>query len=163
MPHFSFCLGIEWLPTRLKLWHHRILHSMNPLKYNSWGTSCISPWVHRHDAQLCGDAFFQSFSPYRVRGTMKIPKKRWWLDHDDLKHSNEDINERNQPLQWGQPRPRRPVRISQPELPPPLLHLLNLGTRFLVVEENCDDRVIKLQWSSANDATSPRLLSLTSR
>jgi hypothetical protein len=27
----------------------------------------------------------------------------------------------------------------------PLLHRLNLGTRFLVVEENCDTRVINLQ------------------
>ena len=31
------------------------------------------------------------------------------------------------------------------QIPSPLLPLLNLGTRFLVVEENCDARIIKLQ------------------
>ena len=48
------------------------------------------------------------------------------------------------------------------ENPSHLLHLLNLGTRFHVEEENCDARIIKLQQPPANDATSLRLLLLIS-
>ena len=81
----------------------------------------------------------------RVRRTMEIPKKGWRLDHGDLKQRNEDINERDQPLWKGQPRPRRLVRFFATSTCPPLLHRLNLGTRFLIVEENCDARIINLQ------------------
>ena len=60
-PHSSFCLVIEWLPTRLKLWYHRILHSTNSLKYNWWGTLCISHWVHRQMpsfVEMCSSGVF---------------------------------------------------------------------------------------------------------
>ena len=100
-PHSSFCLVIEWLPTRLKLWYHRILHSTNSLKYNSWGTLWISHWVHRQMPSFVETRSSGVFPLGRVRRTMEIPKKGWWLDHGDSKQRNEDINERDQPLRKG--------------------------------------------------------------
>ena len=97
------------------------------------------------DAQLCGDAFFRSFfSLGRIHRTMEILEKGWGLDHGDLKHRNEEINERDQPLRKGSQDREDTLGFSLPA-PSPLLHRLNLGTRFLVVEENCDARIIKLQ------------------
>ena len=117
-PNSNFWLGIEWLPTRLKLWYHRLLFSMHSLKYYSYGTSCTTFWIRRRMHILRRDTFLQSFPPGRVRRTMEIPKKGWRLDHDDLKQRNEDINERDQLLRKGQPRPRRLVSFSLPALPP---------------------------------------------
>ena len=75
---------------------------------------------------------------------MEIPKKGWRLDHDDLKQRNEDINERGQPLRKGSQDREDSLEFRNQNFSP-LLHRLNLGTRFLVVEENCDARVVKLQ------------------
>ena len=100
-PHSSFCLVIEWLPTRLKLQYHRILHSTNSLKYNSWGTLCISHWVHHQMPSFVEMRSSGVFPLGRVHRTMNIPKKGWRLDHGDLKQRNEDINERDQPLRKG--------------------------------------------------------------
>ena len=90
---------------------------------------------------------------YLFVNTMKIRKKGCRLHHDDLKQRNEDINVLDRPLREEQARMRRPARFVTK--PSPLTPLLNLGTRFLVVEENCDARIIKLQQPSTNDATSP--------
>ena len=100
-PHSSLCLVIEWLPTRLKLWYHRILHSTNSLKYNSWGTLCISHWVHRQMPSFVDTRSSGVFPLGRVCRTMETPKEGWRLDHGDLKQRNEDINERDQPLSKG--------------------------------------------------------------
>ena len=75
---------------------------------------------------------------------MEIPKKGWRVDHGDLKQRNEDINERDQPLRKDNQDREDSLGFSLPA-PPPLLSCLNLGTRFLVVEENCGARIIKLQ------------------
>ena len=74
---------------------------------------------------------------------MEFPKKGRQLYHDDLKQQNEDINVLDQPLREEQARMRRPARFVTK--PPPFHYLLNLGTRFLVLEEICDARIIKLQ------------------
>ena len=118
-PHSSFCLVIEWLPNRLKLWYHRILHSTNSLKYNSWGTLCISHWVHRQMPSFVEMRSSGVFPLGHVHRTIEIPKKGWQIDHGGLKERNEDINKRDQPLRKGQPRPRRLVRFLLPA-PPPL-------------------------------------------
>ena len=75
---------------------------------------------------------------------MEIPKKGWRFDHGDLKQINEDINERDQPLRKGNQDREDPLGFRY-QHSPPLLHRLHLGTRFLVVEENCDAQIIKLQ------------------
>ena len=75
---------------------------------------------------------------------MEILKKGRRLDHGNLKQRNEDINERDQPLRKGSQDREDSLGFSL-QAPSPLTPLLNLGTRFLVVEENCDARIIKLQ------------------
>ena len=100
-PHSSFCLVIEWLPTRLKLWYHRILHSMNSLKYNSWGYLVYFPLSSPSDAILVEMRSSRVFPLDRVRRTMEIPKEGWQIDHGDLKQRNKDISERGQPLRKG--------------------------------------------------------------
>ena len=75
---------------------------------------------------------------------MEIPKKGWRLDHGDLKQSNEDINERDQPLRKGSQDRQDSLGFRYQHFSP-LLHRLNLGTRFLVVEEICNTPVVKLQ------------------
>ena len=82
-------------------------------------------------------------TPYSFVSTMEFLKKGRRLHHDDLKQGNEDINVLDRPLPEVQARMRRPARFVTK--PSPLTPLLNLGTRFLVVEANCDARIIKLQ------------------
>ena len=74
---------------------------------------------------------------------MEIPKEGRRLDHDDLKQKNEDINKMDKPLRKGSQDWENSLGLRYQH--PPLLHRLNLGTRFLVVEENCDARIVKLQ------------------
>jgi hypothetical protein len=157
--HFSFCLGIEWLPTRLNFWYRRILRSTISLKYNLWGTSCIpieftvgcTDFVEIRSSRVFPLIAFVGRWRSRRKDDDLITMNWSW----EMKTSTGGINLFDE----GQSRPSKPDRISQPELFP-LRHRLNLGTRFLVVEENCDTRVITLQWSHTNDATSPRLLLL---
>ena len=138
-PHSSFCLVIEWLPTHLKAWYV----ALNEFTESQlMGYLVYFPLSSPSDAQPYGDAFFRSFSPWRR--TMEIPKKGWRLDHGDLKQRNEDINERDQPHRKDSQDREDSLEFRNQNLPS-LLRLLNLGTRFLVVEENCDTRIIKLQ------------------
>ena len=110
-PHSSFCLVIEWLPTRLKLWYHRILHSTNSLKYNSWGTLCISHWVHRQMPSFVETRSSGVFPLGSVRRMMETPKRGWRIDHDDLEQRNKDFNVMDQPLREEQARMRRLTRF----------------------------------------------------
>ena len=96
------------------------------------------------DAQLCGDAFFRSFFPFVVF-------IGWWRSRrkDDNLVMVTWSREMNTSMYWigliekSKPEWEEPLN-SLPNFPP-LLHRLNLGTRFLVVEENCDARVVTLQ------------------
>ena len=84
------------------------------------------------------------FPSHPFISTVKILKVGRQPHHDGWKQSNEDINVMDRSLREVQPRPRRLVRVRN-QIPSPLPPLLNLGTRFLVVEENCDARIIRLQ------------------
>src|SRR3954467_13109111 len=99
---------------------------------------------------------YRVFRSYPFVSTVKILKEGRQLHHDDLKQRNEDINVLDRPLQEEQARMRRRARFVTK--PSPLTPLLNLGTRFLVVEENCATQKIHLHYNSANAPTSPRLL-----
>ena len=80
---------------------------------------------------------------YSFVSTMEFLKKGCRLHLNDLKQKNEDINVMDRPLREEQARMRRPaIFVTKPS---PLTPLLNLGTRFPVVEENCDARIFKLQ------------------
>ena len=50
---------------------------------------------------------------------MEFPKKGWRLDHGDLKQRNEDINERDQPLQKGSQDRQDSLGFSLPAPSPP--------------------------------------------
>ena len=74
---------------------------------------------------------------YSFVSTMEFPKKGCRLHHDGWKQSNEDV--------YVMDRPVREDPLEFRNLVFPLTPLLNLGTRFLVVKENCNARKIKLQ------------------
>ena len=92
-------------------------------------------------------------APFMFVSTMEILKKWWWLHHDDLKQRNEDNIESYRPLWEERPRMKRSVRITCPQLSP-LLPLLNLGKRFLIVEEICNTPVSCYSNLIPNDAMS---------
>ena len=141
---FTLCSGIERLPTRSK---HLMVLTYSALdivlSFHSRVTFRHHPRCYQPDSRPFRGPFFRRYPLSFIR-TMKTPKEGWRLHHDDLKQRTKGMNMMERPLREEQPRPRRSVRISQPQISP-LHHLLNLGTRFLVVEENCDARIIKLQ------------------
>ena len=102
------------------------------------------PWCSLPDTRPCRGQFFRRYPLSFFIRTMEISKKGWRLDHGDLKQRNEDINKRDQLLQKGSQDREDSLGCLLPA-PSPVLHRLNLGTRFLVVEENCDARIIRLQ------------------
>ena len=116
---FTIWLGIEWWPGCLKLLMVPTYLALDiVLSFHSRVTFRHHPRCYQPDSQPFRGPFFRSY-PLSFICTMKIPKKGWRLDHGDLKQSNEDINERDQPLRKGQPRPTRLVRFSLPALFPP--------------------------------------------
>mgnify|MGYP005823787037 CR=1 FL=1 len=113
------------------------------LSFNSRVTSATFPDVIDQIVDLAEVCSPGMPTLYSFVSTMEFPKKGCRLHHDDLKQRNEYIKVLDRPLQEEQARMRRPARFFTK--PPPFHYLLNLGTRFLVVEENCDTRIIKLQ------------------
>ena len=136
--------GIERLPARSKLPRLPPYFALDIfLSFDSRVTFRHLPRYCRPDRQPCRGPFSQSAHPLFFRKYDGVPEERtptssWWP-----KQRNEDINVLDQPLPEVQARMRRPARFVTK--PSPLTPLLNLGTRFLVVEENCDARIIKLQ------------------
>ncbi len=132
-----------------------LLYSRYFLKFNFESYFRHLPRCYQPDSWPCRGLFFRNTHPLFSHKYDGVPEERtptssWWP-----KQRNEDINVLDQPLREEQARMRRPARFVTK--PSPFHYLLNLGTRFLVEEENCDARVIKLQWASANGAMSPRL------
>ena len=141
---FTFWLGHPTIACPLETSHGTfLLYSRYFLKFNSRVTSYPIPWVMYQIVNLVRPALPESSPHILFVSTMKIPKKGWRLHHFDLKQKYEGINILDWPLREEQARMRRPaIFVTKPS---PLTPLLNLGTRFLVVEENCDARIIKLQ------------------
>ena len=141
---FTFWLGIKRLHIRLKLLMVPPYFALDIfLSFDSRVTFRHLPRCCRPDRQPCRGPFSQNAHPLFFRKYDGVPEERtptssWWP-----KQRNEDINVLDQPLPEVQARMRRPARFVTK--PSPLTPLLNLGTRFLVVEENCDARIIKLQ------------------
>ena len=84
--------GIERLPARSKLPMIPPYFALDIfLRFDSRVTFRHLSWCYLPDNQHCSGPFFRSYPLSFVR-TMKTPKKRWRLHHDDLKQRNEDIN-----------------------------------------------------------------------
>ena len=143
-PLSHFVSSIERLPARSKLpmippyFALDIFISFNSRVTSATFLDIIVQIVNLAEVCSPGMATLYSFV-----STMGFLKKGRRLHHDDLKQRNEDINVLDRPLREEQARMRRPARFVTK--PSPFHYLLNLGTRFLVVEENCDARIIKLQ------------------
>ena len=133
------------MPTRSKLPMVLSYFALNIfLSFNSRYAYASSPELTIRCSILLGSVLIEFFPSYPFVSTVKILKEGRQLHRDALMHRNEDINAMDRPLREEQLRPRNLLEFRN-QIPSPLLPLLNHGTRFLVVEEICDARVIKLQ------------------
>ena len=94
---------------------------------HSWDTP---RWISLITSYHCRAA------PYLFVSTMEFPEERtttssWCFGIKNWRHQRKGLTSA-----------RRSIRITRTF---PLTPLLNLGTRFLVVDENCDARISKLQ------------------
>ena len=136
--------GNERLPIRLKLLIASSYFALDIfVSFNSRVTSATFLDVIDQIVNLVEVRSPRMPTLYSFVSTMEFRKKGRRLHLDDLKQRNEDINVLDRPLREEQARMRRTARFVTKL--PPLTPLLNLGTRFLIVEENCDARIIKLQ------------------
>ena len=136
--------GIERLPARSKLPRLPPYFALDIfLSFDSRVTFRHLPRCCRPDRQPCRGPFSQNAHPLFFRKYDGVPEERtptssWWP-----KQRNEDINVLDRPLREEQARMTRPTRFVTK--PSPFHYLLNLGTRFLVVEEICNTLPIMLQ------------------